>query len=256
RAPTDNDRLATMIGSYELGDPIATRGVGVPGPASAERWFTAGLHRLQHRVQQVSVEADGLRVVERVAPAAHFAAVIVSYHWRWDEQGLRLAVDAGPTGAWGITWGRAGVRFTLPGAYSEASWFGTGPTENYPDSRTAARVGRYASSVDALAAGYARPQETGHRADLRSLLVTGEGQPGFTVVCEGETRPGFTLTRHTAQQLSGAAHPHELPASESTFLYLDAAQHGLGSRSCGPDVRPEYALWPRAVQFTVRLAAG
>jgi beta-galactosidase len=118
----------------------------------------------------------------------------------------------------------------------------------------AARVGRFSSSVDGLSAGYARPQETGHRADLRSLVVTGEELPALAVVTEGELRPGFTLSRHTAQQLAMAAHPHELPASDQTYLYLDAAQHGLGSRSCGPDVRPEQALWPRAVQLTVRLS--
>jgi beta-galactosidase len=27
--------------------------------------------------------------------------------------------------------------------------------------------------------------------------------------------------------------------------------HGLGSRSCGNDVLPQHALWPRALAFTV-----
>ena len=48
-----------------------------------------------------------------------------------------------------------------------------------------------------------------------------------------------------------AAHPHELPASSATHLYLDVQQQGLGSASCGPDVRPEYQLRPRLAEWKV-----
>ena len=43
----------------------------------------------------------------------------------------------------------------------------------------------------------------------------------------------------------------ELPVSERTYLFLDAAVHGVGSRACGPDVLPEHALAPGAHQLTV-----
>ena len=49
---------------------------------------------------------------------------------------------------------------------------------------------------------------------------------------------------------------HELPPSHGVHLYLDLAQHGLGSRSCGPDVRPEHALWPRPVSASVSFRVG
>ena len=67
-------------------------------------------------------------------------------------------------------------------------------------------------------------------------------------------RPGFTLARHTAQEVSAAGHPHELPESTHSYLYLDAAQHGLGSRACGPDVWPDFALRPEARTLTLRIA--
>jgi beta-galactosidase len=69
-------------------------------------------------------------------------------------------------------------------------------------------------------------------------------------------RPGFSVTPWTAEQLAAARHWYELPAPEASWLYLDAAVHGLGSRSCGPDVRPEYQLWPRAAALSVRFSVG
>ena len=252
RAPTENDRLRTF-GSYELADPAATRGLGLDGPSSAERWRHAGLDRLHPRVVSVGIERDALVVRHRVAAAGQACAVEVEFAWRWSVDRLVLAVDAQPTTGWRTTWPRIGVHLTLPTEYRAAAWFGTGPNENYPDSRAAARVGRFRAAIDDLAVTYAVPQETGHRADLRTLSVTGPDLPGLTIRTDasGRQRPGFTLTRHSAAELTAAAHPHELPAPTATHLYLDAHQHGLGSRSCGPDVRPEHALYPRAAAWTV-----
>lgn len=44
--------------------------------------------------------------------------------------------------------------------------------------------------------------------------------------------------------------------SQGSYLYLDAAQHGLGSRACGPDVWPDYALRPEARSLTFRITAA
>ncbi|MGW3466532.1 beta-galactosidase small subunit-related protein, partial [Streptomyces olivaceoviridis] len=69
-------------------------------------------------------------------------------------------------------------------------------------------------------------------------------------------RPGFTLSRHTPQETARARHPFELPESTTSHLIIDAAQHGLGSRSCGPDVRPGFALRPEARTIRLRLSAS
>ena len=72
----------------------------------------------------------------------------------------------------------------------------------------------------------------------------------------GRELPGFALRAHDAAEVTAARHPHELPASRATHLYLDAQQHGLGSASCGPDVRPEYQLRPRAAGWAVTFGVG
>ncbi|MDN5570560.1 MAG: DUF4981 domain-containing protein [Propionibacteriaceae bacterium] len=256
RAPTEND-LLSGFGSYELGSPEETGGHGAPGPSSAERWREAGLHRLQHRVLAISATDEGLTVRTHVAPAAIAQHVVVEQRWRWVEGALACDVDVTPSIGWDRTWPRIGLAFTLPLGHDRAAWFGTGPAENYPDSTAAARVGRFASAVEDLTVNYAVPQESGHRADLRELTLTGEDLPALTVTTAPVAggRPGFTVSLHSADELTAAAHPHELPVPSATHLTLDLAVHGLGSRSCGPDVRPEFALWPRpaSASFTLRV---
>ena len=153
---------------------------------------------------------------------------------------------------------RIGVRFDLPDRVDQVTWFGRGPLESYPDSMHAALIGRHTSLVDDLAVGYARPQESGHRSDIRSLSLLVDGAPWFdidTVPDSQGRRPGFSVARHTVQQVGGAAHPHELPVNDHSYLYLDAAQHGLGSRACGPDVWPDFILRPESRSLTFRISA-
>ncbi len=254
RGPTDNDRSASR-GSYELGAPEETRGEGKPGPSSAERWRKRGLDRLVERVLSVTASETGLTSRVRVGAATSGFFVDVDHTWTLVGTELTLRVELTPSQGWDCTWPRVGVRFELPGDFDHADWFGTGPFESYPDSTVAARVGRFAGSVDELNAVYSRPQETGHRAELRRLAI-GDGS---TVRLRLETvpdhaghRPGFTLTRHTPQDLDRAAHPYQLPKSDRIYLFVDNAVHGLGSRSCGIDVLPKDALWPGAHSFTLR----
>jgi len=253
RAPTDNDQALSFGGSYEVGAPEETPfGLGAAAPSSAERWRARGLHRLEHR--QLELLAGTSEVVSRVRVGAANSGLSVEVRYRWQLQGqdLLCLVDLEPSVGWDCTWPRVGVRFDLPAGPSRARWFGTGPHESYPDTRTAALVGSYAASVDELNVRYSRPQETGHRAGLHRLEVTGETGSVLrlrTLPGADGHRPGFTLSRHTPQQVEQAGHPHELPPSEATYLFLDDAVHGVGSRACGIDVLPKHALWPGAHQF-------
>ncbi|WP_022884901.1 glycoside hydrolase family 2 TIM barrel-domain containing protein [Glaciibacter superstes] len=257
RAPTDNDYGAGR-GSYDLGDPWLNNGNGVEAPSSVDVWRHAGLDRLTARVETVSAVTDGIRVRTRYAPADSSNAVQVDESWQLVNGELWLRLDVIPTSEWGIIWPRVGVRFDLPAAVDGASWFGAGPLPSYPDSRHASLVGRYEASIDDLAVDYAKPQENGHRSDVRSLSLAQDGEPWLRLDAVADARgrlPGFTLARHTAQQLASAGHPFELPQSDASYLYLDAAQHGLGSRACGPDVWPDYQLRPEARTLVFRISA-
>jgi beta-galactosidase len=256
RAPTDNDR-SDMRGSYELGAPEDTDGEGSPGPSSESRWRQRGLDRLVHRVADFARDEQELTVRVRTSAANSGLFVDVAYHWVTGDDRLDLRVELVPSRGWDCTWPRIGVRFELPAELLQATWFGTGPGESYPDTRRAARVGRFTAGVDELNVAYSRPQETGHRAELRWLEISDDTGPRLRLDTRRNPsghRPGFTLTRHTPQELDEARHPYELAESGRTYLFIDDAVHGVGSRACGFDVLPEHALWPGARSFAVTLS--
>lgn len=254
RAPTDNDEGA----SEEVEDSDA----GVAGVSHAELWRRDGLDRLTTRRLSVERAAKALRTIERVSAANSALSVVVESVWSLDGGEIELRVEIEPSSGWQTVWPRIGLRFDLPDGVAPidgAQWFGLGPHESYPDSLRAARTGRFSSTVRDLTVDYARPQESGHRSQLRQLALTRGGSTVLRIATFPDTRgrrPGFTLSRHTPQQIARAGHPFELPDSTTSHLIIDAAQHGLGSRACGPDVRPEFALRPESRTIRLRIAAG
>lgn len=254
RAPTDNDEGT----SGDIGESDA----GVAGVSNAALWRRDGLDRLTTR--RVSVERAGtaLRTLDKVAAANSGRWVTVESVWSLEGDALELRVEIAPSGNWPTVWPRIGIRFELPDGAAPvdgADWFGLGPLESYPDSLRAAHTGRFAATVRDLSVDYARPQETGHRSAVRRLALTSAGTEVLRVEALPDTRgrrPGFTLSRHTPRQIARAGHPFELPESTASHLIIDAAQHGLGSRACGPDVWPAFSLRPESRTIRIRLTAG
>ncbi|MGX5771797.1 glycoside hydrolase family 2 TIM barrel-domain containing protein [Microbacterium trichothecenolyticum] len=257
RAPTDNDR-GKGAGSFELGAPESTpRGLGrIPGEPSDKRWRDRGLHRLRHRVISVTRSESALRVESVVAAADKAPQLRVAYEWRGlDGERPLLLVDVAPSTGWDSSWPRLGVHLTLPRALDRVSWIGAGPDESYPDMAAGAWLGSHQRHIDDLNTMHARPQESGHRADVRRLDLTDASGDGLRIVAgprRADGHPGFVYSRWSAHEIDAASHPTELPDSVLNHLYLDDAVHGLGSRACGPDVEPRHALWPSARTFSFR----
>jgi beta-galactosidase len=213
---------------------------------------------LVHRLDHLYADDDQLLTQVRVGAAGNALFVDVRYHW-WLSEGLALLVKVTPSVGWDCTWPRVGVRFDLPPELRHASWFGTGPNESYPDTRKAARVGRFAANIDELNVAYSRPQETGHRSELRELVISDAAGPRLSVATwpnRQRNRPGFTLSAYTPQQLDRARHPYELSLGDHVYLFIDDAVHGIGSRACGVDVLPEHALWPGPREFGMKFRKG
>jgi beta-galactosidase len=233
RAPIDNDRWF----SWAAREPA---------------WHALGLDRLEHRVDDVSRRDDEVVVTTRVAPAASRLGLGVVYRWRYGERGLQLTVDVLPEGEWDLTLPRLGIRMGLPAELSHVEWFGLGPGDAYPDSRQAARVGRFSATVDELQTPYVYPQENGNRSEARWLTVLGDDGQGLHVY--GVPVIDFTVRRWTSEELTRARHPIDLLPGNRVWLNLDHAHNGLGSGSCGPGVLETYELHARPTTFSVILA--
>ena len=238
RAPVDNDLRSRC------------------GPPVAEAWRHLGLDRLQHKLLRLERTSAGLLLHTRVAPAGTDIAMLADYQWEPDagEPGrILLTVRVRPEGTWPCPLPRLGVGMTVPGTLGEVSWFGLGPGEAYLDSAAAARVGRYASTVDGLQARYVRPQENGNRHQVRWARLTGPDGSGLVIT----GMPWFDLTakRWSNRALDVATHMDQLEPDELVHVNLDAGQAGIGSASCGQELPDRYQIAPAPTTLTVGLAA-
>ncbi|MCD9873388.1 beta-galactosidase small subunit family protein [Streptomyces guryensis] len=262
RAPTDNDRAWSQ--------------------RDALYWQARGLDRLRHRTVSVDPAAEGLTVVVRSAAAATDCGYLTTYRWETDGRRLRVRVHTEPVGHWperedvfgepmvdadlpperyaelvrrdkAPSLARIGLHWELPGECSRVSWFGAGPGEAYPDSRRAARVGLFHSSVDELQTPYVRPQDNGNRADVRWAEVVDEEGAGLRV--EGAELFNLAARRWDDRHLAEARHQSDLTAGPTVHLYTDHVVQGLGSGAVGPGTLPEYRLEVRPADFTLVLTA-
>ena len=74
---------------------------------------------------------------------------------------------------------RFGLRLRLPAAYHCVEYLGRGPEENYWDRKTGAQIGLYRTTAEAMYFPYVRPQENGHRTDVRRLSLTDDAGSGL-----------------------------------------------------------------------------
>ena len=259
RAPTDNDRGRGPVDYWGIDtDDMGSLGVGrgEAGTSHAMRWERERLHLLRRRLVSIEEDAGTRRVVERWSPpAAQFGATLV---WEYSPvrlgqdmgRGLRVSLRVAPYGRWPERVPRLGVRVELPGSSWEASWLGE-TLIGYSDMAVPdARGCGHGEASDLWDVGV-RPQEGGHRRDVEALSL--RGQTGELVVLPASPL-GWSVSPWSERELAQASHWEELPASERLFLWLDVFQDGIGTRSCGPDSRPEFAGRMRDCEVTFVIA--
>lgn len=240
RAPTDNDE-------------------GMAAAGLVDSWRSAGLDRLRHRTVSVHLADDDreLVVTTRVAAAQEQAGMLATFRWRAAEPGagrlprLELAVEVVPEGEWPFALPRLGITLGLPSWVDLATWFGLGPGEAYVDTRSAVLLGRYSADLEMLQTPYVRPQENGQRLDTRWVELGDSAGRGLRI--SGSPVFGFSARRWTDAELTAATHTVDLRPGGAVWVDLDAAQQGIGSASCGPELPARYRLdaAPTTMRFTL-----
>ena len=146
---------------------------------------------------------------------------------------------------------RVGVMAEFLPEYEFVTWFGKGPWENYSDRSASAQMGKYSSTVTEMYEDtYIVPQENGNRSGVKYMLFQSEDH-GIKIASGIPFE--FSSSHFSDQKLLMARHQSELKKENTSFLYLDLAQRGLGTGSCGPQTLPEYCLDEKKYIFTFTL---
>lgn len=147
---------------------------------------------------------------------------------------------------------KLGITMTVAGEFSNFTWLGRGPHENYADRKTGSPIGLYKSAVAELYFPYVYPQETGNREDIRWVCLTDDS--GFGLMVIGEKPMAMTALNYTAKQLTDAQHPYEMKPNKDITLCVDYKNRGIGNASCGTmDVLEQYNVYPVDASFTFTL---
>ncbi len=122
---------------------------------------------------------------------------------------------------------KVGMRVGIDPAFENVTWYGRGPQENYIDRKTGARIAIHSMNVEELEHRYMRPQENGHRCDVRTLRAV-DGEGAGIVVDALDIPFGFNMARYTPEKIEEATHLYSLVRDNFITLSLDAAMRGVG----------------------------
>ena len=126
---------------------------------------------------------------------------------------------------------RIGYALELPAEFSRYDYYGRGPVNNYNDRKTGQIIEHHASTVAEQGIMLPKPQAMGNREEVRWCALT--NQDGNGVAFIADSTMSASALPWSQQELTLAAHPHQLPKSSGTHLHLDAKVTGLGGNSCG-----------------------
>jgi beta-galactosidase len=161
---------------------------------------------------------------------------------------------------------RVGMQMIMPGRFTDLSWFGRGPHENYSDRKSSAFVGLYESTVADQYVPYVRPQENGYKTDTRWLTVTDrngrglrfEGHPVFSFAAlnylheDFESQGNLAVYRPDAREVN--RHISDITPRDLVKVNIDFGQMGVGGDdSWGARTHPEYCLRDSRYEYSFKM---
>ncbi len=251
-------------------------------------WFANGLHNLVHKASDMSVTAEnGLVKVSFTvqskapngakldgSPSSPSCSVVEDpnlkdvmlftskVEWTIDRKGNINFSSKVTSDKPDVPLARLGYVMKVPKEFSEFTYYGRGPVENYSDRYTNAFVGLYSGPVSEQFQNYTKPQDMANHEQVRWASLTGRRGRGLLFEASGNSlrssesgRPVMSVCAlpYSALDLLLAPHQCDLPAPGDTWLCLDAADSGLGGNSCGPSPLQEDRVFSDATfGFTIR----
>nr|WP_315221886.1 glycoside hydrolase family 2 TIM barrel-domain containing protein [uncultured Flavobacterium sp.] len=125
---------------------------------------------------------------------------------------------------------RFGMEIIVPKDFSNMSYYGRGPHENYSDRKYSAQVGIYNQTVTEQYYPYIRPQETGNKTDVRWLELSNDK---LKITVTSDQLLAVTALHYLNEDLDDGLqkdqrHAAELKERDLTSLKIDYKQMGVG----------------------------
>jgi len=150
---------------------------------------------------------------------------------------------------------RFGMQTTIPKRFSNTTYYGKGPHENYWDRKESGKLSEHMSKTKDIAFDYIYPQENGNRSDVRSLTLASE-QEYLKII--GYPTIDFSIWSYTQENLNEATHTYDLDEKDFFTLNIDYKQLGLGgddSWSQKALALPQYQLNKNKYEYSFLLSA-
>jgi beta-galactosidase len=154
----------------------------------------------------------------------------------------------------------------LPVEFTNLTWLGRGPYENYTDRKTSAEVGLYESTVADQYTPYIRPQENAYKTDTRWLTLTDDDGNGILVsgdplICfealnnihDDFESPG-KISQYRKDAKTANTHTIDVKPRDLVNLNVDLGQMGVGGdNSWGALIHPQYRLLGTRYEYSFRI---
>lgn len=145
---------------------------------------------------------------------------------------------------------RVGMKMQLPNELSQVEYLGRGPWENYSDRNSSTFVGHYKTTVAELYVPYIRPQENGHRTDVRWLALKRNDGSGLLVVADNLIE--FNALHNTIEDFDAGSnkdrnlrHTNDINPRDLVELHIDYRMIGVsGDDSWGAWPHEPYLIRP------------
>ena len=227
-----------------------------------QQWFAKGLHNLQHKAlaKSVKANADGsysysftvqsqapnaakieggtasgrnkiVELTDRPFTDADFRFVTNQVFTVYPDGSIEVQASIASNDDF-VNLPQLGYLVTMPKTYFRFTYYGRGKQDNYPDRKSGAFLGIYESDVLKEAGNFPKPQDVGHHQDSRWAALT--NMRGAGAIFVGTQPMDVAALPYTAQEMTLAGHPFELPNPSASYLQLNIATTGVGGNSCGP----------------------
>ena len=146
---------------------------------------------------------------------------------------------------------RIGMKMQIPVEFTQLEYYGRGPWENYCDRNSSTFVGRYKSTVAEQYVPYIRPQENGHRTDVRWMALMRNDGSGLLVVADSLIE--FNVLNNPLEDFDAGPdkdqnlhHSNDIRSKNLVELHIDYRQMGVGGDdSWGAWPHEQYLIRPR-----------